>query len=69
MVIKCADVECKYYNDGNCIATNIDHTSDRFYTTGRRKEKDDAAGLMKTFNSLCRPTLSGYKSNHRKTFK
>lgn len=69
MVVTCTDVECKYYSEGNCTASNIDHSPDRFCTTGRRKPQNETEDLMKTFKSCCRPTLSGYKSNHRKTFK
>lgn len=70
MVVTCSDTECKYCNDGQCTATTIDHTSDRFCTTGRRRARDDVASdLMRTFNPGCRSTQSGYKAIHHKTYR
>ncbi|GBG57284.1 hypothetical protein SPFL3102_02650 [Sporomusaceae bacterium FL31] len=62
MTITCTDTDCKYNTSGNCTATAIDHTSDRFCVTGRRRPRDEIRDAMQTFNAGCRPTQSGYKA-------
>ncbi|WP_094603601.1 hypothetical protein SPSIL_054490 [Sporomusa silvacetica DSM 10669] len=67
--VTCSDTECRFYEAGKCIADLVDHTSDRFCTSGRRKPRDETPELMQTFKAGCRATHSGYKSNHGRIVK
>jgi hypothetical protein len=46
----CSDIDCKHNTDGQCMAADIDHTTDRFCTTGRRIEKEDYDRLLRQDN-------------------
>ena len=67
--VTCSDYECRLCEDGKCIADVIGITSDRFCVTGRRKSRDETTELMQRFKTNCRPTQSGFKSNHGRTVK
>ena len=70
MQVTCSDLECINNTAGQCTAAGIDHTSDRFCTTGRRKPPDDTTDLMRpAFKSGCRHTQSGYKADHGRVLK
>lgn len=61
-MITCSDLNCIHNVAGICQATDINHTSDRFCTTGRRKTPDNTQELMQTFKAGCRSTKRGYKA-------
>ena len=65
----CDDTECQYYNPSGCIAVDRHHSTDKFCTTGRRKQRDDSKMLMAHFNSGCGSTNRGFKSNHGRLVK
>jgi len=43
----CDDQECQYHSAAGCTASEIYHSTDRFCTTGRRRQRDDTRELMK----------------------
>lgn len=45
-IVRCGDMECVYHNGNECIAPELDHTTDRFCTFGRRKPKEDIVQMM-----------------------
>lgn len=63
MTITCADTDCKYNTSGNCTATAIDHTSDRFCSTGRRKPKDEIQSAMRPDVGMCHRSNGKLKRN------
>jgi len=46
VIVTCGDIECKYYNPNGCTAPSVDHSTDRFCVTGRRKPRDEIKKLM-----------------------
>lgn len=52
--ISCSDSECTFYDNGICIAGTVAHTSDRFCTTGRRKQIDNITKLMQATVGICK---------------
>jgi len=69
MQVTCSDLNCIHNTAGNCSTTGIDHTSDRFCVTGRRRPRDETPQLMQTFKPGCRPTQSGYRADHGRVIK
>lgn len=59
----CDDTECQYYNPAGCTASEIYHSTDRFCVTGRRKQRDDHAELMRVQSPNCDSSGGKYKSN------
>lgn len=45
-IIRCGDKECIHHNGEECIAPELDHTTDRFCIFGRRKPKEDSVQMM-----------------------
>jgi hypothetical protein len=68
-LIACSDTQCQYNLNGQCTAGSIDLTSDRFCSTGRRRPVNEIPDLMRTFNSNCYATKSGYKVRHGDVLK
>ena len=66
--ITCSDSECRFYEDGVCVADAVDHTSDRFCTTGRRKPRDTINNLMQVQRPGCH-RQGGYKSDRVRAVK
>lgn len=69
MQVTCSDLNCIHNTAGQCTATDIDHTSDRFCVTGRKKPRDETADLMQAFKTNCRAAQSGYKAKHGRIVK
>ena len=47
VIVTCGDIECKYYNPSGCTAPSVDHSTDRFCVTGRRRPRDDIREVMR----------------------